>query len=174
MAYRKLERPETPGKRYVSNASPEAKVFVSNGTAVNYAFPCWYVEVPNAIVAYHRVDCHDHYGWPDPMRVDRSCQIGPTRMTDESDAYVFPIHLTEEGYDSISVLFDQKPAGVSATGSVDEDDDWIVRTNFSASCPDAVSEKVEAKFSVIASNSETNAKDLVVRGRLIILPGPYQ
>lgn len=175
MAYRALkpDLKKAPGPRYVNNGATPAKIYVANGTAINYAFPVWYVEIPNAIVAYHRIDRHDNWGWPNPMRVDKSCQIGPVSYTDpDGFANIFPVHLTEEGYTSVDVFFADKANGVTATAAIDETDDWVIRVNFTASVPDVTYDQIDFPFSIVVNNPETGAKDMAMRGVLVVLPAP--
>lgn len=174
MGYRGLKLPPKRPKRFVNNGSNKTQIFVANGTLVSYAFPCWYCEKPQLIRAWHHMDAHDHYGWPDPRRPDKSCQIYKHPYDDACDDKIFPIHLTEEGYDSVSVMFLNAPEGLTGEATIDEHDDWVIRVSFNADVDEATEEPVFVPFSIIANNSSTGAKDMALRGEVVILPAPNQ
>lgn len=76
MGYRLKEpRPPKPRRNLVDLSTP-MKFFVHNGTIGHFAIPCWYQEVfrPRPTEIHDRM-LHDHFGWPAPDHVDRSCQV---------------------------------------------------------------------------------------------------
>lgn len=85
-----------------------------------------------------------------------------------------PIHLLKEGYTSVEIAFDGKPAGVSAVGTIDADRDWIVRVTVDANTSDAIKERIDVPYSVFVSGNIAGhvRRDAVGRGVMSILPGP--
>lgn len=97
-----------------------------------------------------------------------------------------PIHLLAEGYKNINVAFKNPPEGLTATANIDDSKDivdskryirdWIVRIKLEAKCKDAIDESIDTKFAVFATGTLKGGKevsDVVARGILEILPGPY-
>lgn len=207
MAYRKMPPPPKPARRTMQKVSTPHRVYMHNGQIANLAIPCWYQEIhrPERVHIHDR-KFHDHVGWPEPRRVDRSCQsthhMDIHRMggqmwwpgdpvdslyTDEpggwhwphillDPACCFPIHLTEEGYDHVKVLLGAE--GATASGWIDDDDDWIVRVMFTADAEDSqepFTEPTVIPFSVFAHAQEIDRlrrerNDLLANGELVILP----
>lgn len=170
MGYRTEDRPHHPPRRTMHDTATPGKVYAHNGTTAHLAIPCWYQEVHKPIrMKYHDRDMHDHVGWPDPARKDRSCQLyepfedgyppepphtvmgghPPVRKLLDMTR-VFPIHLTSdyEGYSSARVAFVGDHEGIIATASIDPVQDWVVRVVFNIKDPNALEEPQSYKFTV--------------------------
>lgn len=88
---------------------------------------------------------------------------------------LIPIHLIKEGYKTITIAFDDAPEGVTATGYIDTDKDWIVRVLFHVKTNKAIKEHIVVPFTVFAEGimeGGREATDIVMTGKLDILPGP--
>ena len=190
MGYRSFNAEPPHPRRTMVDAATPLTVYAYNGTTARLAIPCFYQEA-HAPIRMHRHDrpFHDHIGWPDPRREDDSCQLyhpyeagwhepphtimgghpPVRRLLDGSE--LVPIHLSSEyeGYTGISVSWAGKaPEGVEATGSIDPDQDWVVRVQFDVSSPEAVDTDVSRRFSVFATAE--GRRDLVAVGELSIIP----
>lgn len=190
--------------RTVQKTTSPATFYVTNGQETRLAFPCWYKEIfPPVLAEHHCRDLHDHFGWPGPRHVDRSCQeweyahheqhcgcldsshrhdiaakqdhrYGENYHFDFCGPYLdlgklWPIHLTEEGYDKIIVQAGDAKSGISAKGWIDKDKDWVVRVWFKAAIPD-LEKPFITSLAVRANNDVLNKIDTVFLGRLIVLP----
>lgn len=193
MGYRIHEKPKPKPLRNVEGTTTASTIFVQNGTIFNYAIPCLYVVADRPERAHcHNKTHHDHIGWPSPNHPDHICQSWDfahsccSRHTDRHRCghckdfldmgLLRPIHLTKEGYDEISVSLDEAPEGVTAVGHIDDKRDWIVRIKVSSATKEALKEKVRIPYTVFASGivSNTETKDVVARGAIVVLPGPYE
>lgn len=200
MAYRQLKPPKREHRVLKDTATPNVTL-VQNGATAHLAVPCWYVEVREPFHPdLHDRNLHDHLGWPDPMRVDRSCQnayhVTP-HLYDHAlhgwhhigwyldQANVSPIHLRQEGYEKVEVVFSEKIAGLEASGFIsghapedpkDQDwgDDWVIRYSICPNCQSAVKEDKETDYVVFVSGTVDGKKrrDVVAKGRLRIVAGP--
>lgn len=183
-------------QRNVIDASTSMKVYAQNGVKTRIAIPCWYVEVlPPKRAHFHDRCHHDHIGWPSPSHPDHICQHSDFAHAHSHhhcgyEAYdehhrgrhqkfldpdlLVPIHFLSEseGYSKTPKVYfgDNKPAGISATATIDENEDWIIRVTFDIKTPAAATEEIEVPFSVFAENAEK--RDIVTIGTLVVLPGP--
>lgn len=202
MSYRIKERPKHEPRRTFENVSTLSTIFIENGTIEHIAIPCWYVEVrPPRKAHCHSRQHHDHVGWPSPRHPDHICQAWDLAHSccsfdrhkhhcDHCRHYLdmdsmIPIHLLKEGYKKIDVSLKDQISGLSASGVIDDSrdilgkdykNDWIVRLTFEAKCKDAISEPKETVFAVFASGTlkgGRNVKDMVAKGKIRIMPGPY-
>lgn len=193
MAYRKIER-ERPIRRVLQDMTTRNRTMVQNGATAYLAVPCWYHEVRRPQHTHlHDREWHDHIGWPDPRNPDRSCQgayllnkgMVPYRYLDDREGWVHPgrylnmsdmapIHLLAEGYDEVEVAFDDPPAGLSGSGRLDPESDWVVRFLIHPMCEAAVKEDVEVPYAVFVKGNVDGRprRDVVARGTLRILAGP--
>lgn len=179
-------------------ATPGA-IYVHNGCTANLAIPCWYMEVHPPVPAkpHDRVR-HDMLGWPWPDKPDGSCQEwdfdrGCCRRTPhmkrcppECEHFIdlrrmFPIHLSEEGYGDVSVnVVDSEGSalieGITATASIDDVDDWIVRVLFDVRVPGLMTPEdgTATYYYSIYLSADGGARDLVAMGKLIVLPAPLE
>lgn len=138
-----------PPERSVNNETTLSKIVLSNGTIANYAFPCFYVEIPEG------ADLRCSGTWDEDSEVD-----------------LIPINLSEEGYTDVDVVFSGSPSGITASGSIDAINDNIIRVKFSASCPDAERKPLEIQFSIFVTDG-SDVRDIACRGIIVVLPGPY-
>lgn len=191
MGYRiKEKQPHKPNRSMQDTATP-SKIYMQNGTTAYLAIPCWYQEVKKPIPAHHHDRMHhDHVGWPSPNHPDHICQNWDfahsccsfnenKKHCDRCHRYIdmsklIPIHLTKEGYKSIVVAFDGAPNGLKATGHIDKKD-WIVRIVFIAKCDKAIKDRIKVPYTVFAQGNidGRDVSDVVSKGMLEILPGPY-
>ena len=83
---------------------------------------------------------------------------------------LIPIHLREEGYTKASISFIDKPEGLTATASIDDTYDHIIRISLNAQVPTATTEAVNCTF--VVHVVRPNTIDIVYHGVLVILPTP--
>lgn len=189
-------RPRPP-RRDMQDTTTPGRTFVHNGSTARLAIPCWYIEARKPIPAHpHDRMRHDMLGWPTPDHPDHVCQewdfdrhacrrtphmkCDPPRCEHFVDmGRVIPIHFKEEGYSSVkvSVLDDERNSvdGVKATGSIDADDDWIIRVTFDVMVPSLLIPSdgpVTYHYSVVVEDTDAGIRDLVTIGDLIVLPAP--
>lgn len=191
MGYRIKEHKPKPPRRDVQGTTSPSTVFVQNGTTFEYAIPCWYLIAEEPVRAHcHSRQHHDHVGWPSPTKPDHICQDWELAHSchahdsghhhhDHCHRYLDmeklkPIHLSDEGYESVDVAFDDAPDGLTATGYIDEDRDWVVRVTIDAMVADAIDKRIEIPYTVFVSGKvmEHYRRDAVSRGTMVILPGP--
>lgn len=188
-----------PKRRTMQMTTTPGTMYMHNGCSADMAIPCWYMEVRKPIpAAPHDRMRHDMIGWPTPDHPDHCCQewdfdrhhcrrtphlkCCPPKCEHFIDMRrLIPIHLSEEGYDGVSVtVLDSsgKPAaGITAEGSIDETDDWIVRIRFKVSVEDAMipsDDPVSYYYSVRVDMRDASSSDLVTIGRLVVLPAPWE
>lgn len=89
---------------------------------------------------------------------------------------MIPIHMLDEGYKTIKPVFLDAPDGLAAEGYIDKKYDWIARVKITSRCEEALEKRVDVQFAVFAEgildgNRETS--DIIARGVLEIIPGPY-
>lgn len=192
MGYRIEDKKPPKPRRDVQGTTSPSKVFVQNGSTLEYAIPCWYLIVDAPVRSHcHSRDHHDHIGWPSPTHPDHICQDWEFAHChhrhenirgyhhDHCDHYIdmrrlHPIHLIKEGYEDIDVVFHDKPDGLEAYGEIDKKRDWIIRITVESLVEDAITDKVEVPYSIFASCEidEHVHRDVVSRGVIVILPGP--
>lgn len=146
---------------------------VRNGASIKIAFACYYLHG-------HNPKMHDHIGWPRPDMPDHICQIVSNfklyGMKDKTIDFQ-DIHLLDEGYTDVSIVFDDsdKAQYIDATVAIDEDDDNIVRVKIDTFFPTFEDKPVDMRFTVFVRNNATDMTDAVCHGMLTVLPGsPYQ
>lgn len=165
MGYRKLEpKPKKPRRTMEKLASP-SDFYMALDTTANFAIPCWYIEVRKPRPAHlHNRPHHDYCGWPDPKRVDHSCQAwdfahdccSHDHSVHHCDSHcknfidprkLIPIHLTEEGYTDIHIVCEfmegDNRVSLDGVGVIDPKDDWIVRLFMRATSNDRESNDVK-------------------------------
>lgn len=184
-----------PKRRDMQDTSTRSKIFIDNGCTAHLAIPCWYVEAHRPLPAEpHDRMRHDTLGWPTPDKPDSCCQewdfdrwhgrrtphmrCCPPEVKHLFDlGAAFPIHLKDEGYDEIQVtVIDSErsaPDGITATGKIDDQDDWIVRVSFDVLIPELVipSEEPETYWYSVFASAE-DRRDLVATGSLVVIPSP--
>lgn len=192
MAYRNLDK-KKPVRRVLQDTTTPNRTYVQNGATAYLAVPCWYMEArpPRKVGPHHR-DHHDHWGWPDPVHPDESCQ--DTSHLDEVYRYheseqgwhrvyrlldmsrLIPIHLEREGYKTVEVAMERPPEGLTAGGRID---DFTVRFWFAPMCPAAVGTDVDVPYTVFAIGDidegrgrTRHVRDVVTKGTLRIVAGP--
>lgn len=193
MAYRRIEK-KKPIKRVLQDMTTKNLTYVQNGATAHLAIPCWYQEIRHPQHTHvHDREWHDHIGWPNPTRPDESSQDAyllrdgalPYRYDyaeegwDHAGRYLdmsemHPIHLLKEGYTTVEVAFVDPPQGLSATGSIRQEDDWVVRFSVNPNCPSALTEDVDVQYAVFVKGTvgSVQRRDVVARGTLRILAGP--
>lgn len=143
---------------------------VRNGAILRMSFACYYLNA-------HDSKRHDHEGWPNPDNPDHICQI-----TSNMKFFAYPdrtanldeINLTEEGYNVVSVVFDDGTAyDADTTATIDSVDPNIIHVTHATNVPlsSFVNNKpIDRKFTLFVRN-QTNT-DAVCRGIIRVLPGP--
>ena len=215
MGYRQPPPHRPKGRRTMHDIATPMIVSVHNGTTADLAIPVWYQEIQKPVRArHHNMQWHHHVGWPSPDHPDHICQlayegrhyghkcpVGHDHCHRTCSHYidmtqVIPIHLLSEyeNYDgnSATVVFDEKPDGLTATAEIDPVEDWVVRVRFNSKVPDAIKEVVWCHFSVFISSKATTSgrydhktgqaktrtvpprTDVIAHGLLQILPSAYQ
>lgn len=191
MGYRIEDKKPREPRRDVQGAASPSTVFIQNGSTLEYAIPCWYLIAEEPLRSHcHSRQLHDHIGWPSPTKPDHICQDWEFAHScrahkvkghhhDHCKRYLdmeklHPIHLTEEGYSNIEIVFNNKPEGFNATGYIDEKRDWIVRITIDSKVAEATNVRVEVPYAVFASGNVMgqNRRDAISRGVMVILPGP--
>lgn len=198
MGYRKPDPKPKPIRRVLQDTTTRNKTFIQNGAHAHLAIPCWYLEVkPPKHLHLHDRDFHDHIGWPDPRHHDHSCQDAyhvrhahwqyhdphdfnphhrgwhhPHRYLDLSKCH--PIHLLKEGYENVTIAFDDPPEGLTASGYIDEKQDWVVRFDLYPMCDDAIKKDIDVPYTVFVDGSfgTRQVRDVVAKGILRIIHGP--
>lgn len=194
MGYRIKAHPKPRPNRAAADVATPTRLFVTNGATTDFAFPCYYQEVRMPIPAHcHDSHWHDHIGWPGPDHPDHCCQLwSPDRhccsigmrgeCSPHCERYVdlsklIPIHLSSEyeGYERIEVAWAteglQAPDGVTVTGSIDDQDDWVIRLHVDCMDPTAIEKPAKYKLSVFACNDAK--RDIVMPAELVIMPSGY-
>lgn len=168
----RTEPPEKPKRTsHIDDRSTETVITVMNGTISRLAFPCYYAYREDGMpFPYHKIPpiWKDHLGWPTPDRRDHSFQ---PRIVE--GMVVDPIHLTDEGYTTAMMTFDNPPDGLSWSLDID---DYIIRVNLDVSCNSANSEELDIPFAMyvigtlVVDDVSHEARDLVTKGTIRILP----
>ena len=211
MSYRIKEHHHHHGHRTMTDIATPMIVSVQNGSYSHLAIPCWYQEVKKPVRAkHHNRYWHHHVGWPSPNHPDHICQIsyegncfghkcprGHDHCHKTCAHYIdmtniIPIRLRNkerENYTAARVVFDEKPAGLTASAEIDQVDDWVT---FNARCQKAIKEIVRCHFTVFidspgVESSRIDPKtgrtitknlpartDVVAHGILQILPSAYE
>lgn len=194
MGYRTIEK-EKPIRRVLQDTTTRNRTFIQNGAIANLAIPCWYhlVRHPQHTHVHDR-EWHDHIGWPNPGSTDKSSQDAyllkdaPYHYDEDKEGWnhagryldlsqFYPIHLEEEGYTDVEIAFANPPEGLSAYGLID---DYIVRFVISTRCNAAITEDIDVPYTVFikgevkTKNEPRSTRDIVAKGILHILAGPYE
>ena len=174
-----------PKQRSMQDTATPGTVFVHQGTTAHLAIPCFYQEAhaPVHAVPHDRM-LHDTLGWPTPERPDHSCQewdfdrhccrrtphlkfCPPSCERFVDLGRLFPIHLTEEGYDGVEV--EQQTGLVTVTGRIDPDQDWVVRLDVESDVDMSVTKPQRTSVAVYVTRGD-DARDLVSLVKVIVLP----
>lgn len=156
MGYRLPPHPDD--RVHYDAMATESTISVDNGTITRVAIPCFYSH--GHIIARHYMMCVDHAGWPSPDHPDTSWQT--YGIPDDS------IHLEDEGYTDVEMIFaSDVPDGIVVTGSLDDN---IIRLVIEVECQDALTEDVDASFSLHIVGEQLN--NTVTKGILHIAAGP--
>lgn len=198
MGYRTFESKPKPPRRTMQKTATPYRVYAHNGSEMTLAIPCFYQVAHEPIrMKPHDRPMHDHMGWPDPRRRDRSCQLyepyeagfppepthtglgghPPVRKLLDATRLV-PIHLNSE-YESgegsgIATYIDRgdllDTETVNLTGQVRADKDWIVELLFTIGLNFDRFENGPVKFKFSAYLRNRRRQDLLCLGELIVLP----
>lgn len=201
MSYRIHEHHLHKAHRTVENITTPMRVYTTNGTRADIAFPCFYQEIRKPIPAkHHDIHWHHHIGWPVYNHPDHICQMmytpnmcgfkgGCKACRHYLDARtIFPIHLiNDEHYNEYEVVFwtaSGKVDGITATARVDAWEDWVVRVNFQTAIMNAIEHPMHYRFTVFAhapaqpsadgKRTWPERRDVVGLGELVVLPSGYQ
>ena len=190
MAYRNEPKPKQE-RRVIADTTTRSFIYVDNGCTASIAIPCWYENIsrPKRAISHNRAQ-HDFEGQPTPESPDEICQAKtywgeadsvfgdidaprtPVRRMIDMNQMV-PIHLLDEGYTTVQIAFDNAPIGLSATGSIDKNEDWVVRVDIDAQCQQAIKNNLSVPFTVFVETSIGKPmREVVAKGTLVILAGP--
>lgn len=166
MAYRVIDNLPKP-----ENMLPTFSV--RNGAIARIAFGCYYLG------AGHDPHYHDYLHWPSPdYHPGAICQMMPPRdhvpWTEPGlPVHMEPIHLIEEGYDQVTVSYEDSDnaAHLATEAWIDEDDDYIVRMKVGANFDTFSDKPVDIRFTIFAGKSDGSVRDAVCHGILTVLPG---
>lgn len=195
MGYRIHEHKYHEPHRSTVDVATPIKIYIHNGTASTFAFPCWYQEVEPPVPALvHDRHWHDHIGWPSPTHPGHSCQLWiPEKhhcLYDHRECHlhcehfidyrrVIPIHLLSdyEDYSGADVAWVDEPEGISINAWIDTVSDWVVRVGVDCRDPNAVREPQHYKFTVFVNNEDAEdqqfRRDIVALAELVVLPSAY-
>lgn len=171
--YRTEEKPRHEHRGRAIDHSTSTDIILDNGVVSRIAFPCYYAYYKGGIPIHEvpRVgNIVDHFGWPEPKRIDRSCQpIG---------LQVEPIHLRNEGYTSVKMVMPDEASDCVHVSSIIDDN--VIRLTIRVECEDAIEDKVEFPYSLYITGTYSYttdyaavpiaASDLVTKGVIRILP----
>lgn len=151
---------------------PQRVFDVRNGATLKVAFACYYY-------IDHDTKLHDHLGWPNPDSPDNICQqvIEPApwipKHIQVEPRSLEPIHLVEEGYDSIVVeIEDEEIAEVSTiNASIDTEEDHVIRINITVNLPTFSDKPKTTGITVFAVKGSSGIRDAVCHGLMKVLPG---
>lgn len=189
MGYRTLDIPPAKPEDFL----PVFDMY--NNEVRTWTIPCFYFDQEKPI-DWHDYRMHDYLGWPDPHKPGHACQAlpdyGPYSFSPGSIwTYIdmnkaIPIHLLSdyENYEEQGViafdLYDEKgneidTSDITASVSIRESEDWLVDIMINPQIDHFAGKPKEYLFNVYLNEdpeaSEHPRKDLLVRGKLVVLPG---
>ena len=157
-----------------------------------WSIPCFYLDVERPI-DWHDYKMHDFLGWPNPRKPGHICQALPDYNKSFSPASIWkyvdmnkavPIHFLSdyEGYEpnAVSIVLDTKDedgndidvSNIETSAYIRTDEDWIVDLRFNPTLPQFAGEPKEYLFNAyVNKNSLPLRNDLLIRGKLVVLPG---
>lgn len=172
-------------QRSMQDTATPGTVFVHQGATAHLAIPCFYQEAHFPVHAHpHDRMLHDTLGWPTPYHPDHSCQewdfdrhccrrtphlkfCPPSCERFVDLGRLYPIHLREEGYEEVRV--EQQTGLVTVTGSIDADQDWVVRLVISSEVDMEVTKPQRTSAAVYVTRGD-DVMDLVSLVKIIVLP----
>lgn len=182
----RIDEPRPPRRqRSMQDTATPGTVFVHQGATAHLAIPCFYQEAHFPVHAHpHDRMRHDMLGWPTPEHPDHVCQewdfdrhccrrtphmkfCPPSCERFVDLGRLYPIHLTEEGYESVVV--EQQTGLVTVTGGIDEEQDWVVRLVISSEVDMEVTKPQRTSAAVYVTRGD-DVKDLVSLVKIIVLP----
>lgn len=184
-SYRIDEPRPRPKQRSMQDTATPGTVFVHQGATAHLAIPCFYQEAHFPVHAHpHDRMRHDMLGWPTPEHPDHVCQewdfdrhccrrtphmkfCPPSCERFVDLGRLYPIHLTEEGYDGVEV--EQQTGLVTVTGRIDPDQDWVVRLDVESDVDMSVTKPQRTSVAVYVTRGD-DARDLVSLVKVIVLP----
>ena len=154
-----------------------------------WSIPCFYLDVEKPI-DWHDYHMHDHIGWPDPHYPGHACQALPDygsytfspgsvwQYVDMSKAIKIDLTSEYEGYLGASIVFDTvdeqgntvNTSNIVTSATIRDDEPWIVDLSFAPSIQHFAGKPKEFLFNSYLDGG-LNRKDLLLRGKLIVLPG---
>lgn len=152
------------------------KFDVRNGAAMRLTFACFYLHG-------HDQHYHDHIGWPRPSRPDEICQMDPFEKAapwlpkqkryrlEELD----PIHLDDEGYDILTLVFDdEEEIGeyIDSYLSYDAETDNQIKCTIHVNLPAFKGVPKDYGFTLFAMKTDdATVCDAVCHAMIRVLPG---
>lgn len=174
MSYRiDYRHPKYEPHRNVQTATTPGEIIVTNGGISHTAIYCTYLIVDDSMRIENKEILeefkHDKYA--------------PSLRAELDSRQERPIHLRQE-YPNVEVETNlernedgtQKIEGLSISGYVDEQQDWVIRLTVVANCPEAQSLDGEGKpqhchFTIIVKDDTMGIRQVAWTGTLIVLPG---
>ena len=159
-------------QRSMQDVATPGTVFVHQGATAHLAIPCFYQEAHPPVHAhppYH--PDHSCQEWDFDRHCCRRtphlkfCPPSCERFVDLGRLY--PIHLREEGYEEVRV--EQQTGLVTVTGSIDADQDWVVRLVISSEVDMEVTKPQRTSAAVYVTRGD-DVMDLVSLVKIIVLP----
>ena len=152
---------------HLDNTASHTIITVDNGTISHILIPCFYGE-------HHNKMLHDHFGWPSPSHVDRSCQLPPG-----CEHVSVPIDMKDEGYHTIKISMINPPSGLVVSGSMEY---GAINLRIEAMCDSAITSDLDVVICIYAIGDfgsylygETTAiRNVVLKGKIHIVAGPIR
>jgi hypothetical protein len=143
------------------------RFFVRNGTIVDIAFPCLYLDI---IDRCEDANYHQHVLWPIPYAFIDAAHPHPINLTSEY-----------EGYDEAIVVLDKNVPELELTARIDEDETNVIYLRAKASFDMFEDKPKEYRFTlfihapkrIYQGKQEYERLDQVVRGIIVVLPGNF-
>lgn len=189
MGYRTCDRPPAKPEDFLP-------VFdMHNNEVRTWTIPCFYFDQEKPI-DWHDYKMHDYLGWPNPNKPGHICQELPDYGSNTFSPWsvwtyidmnkAIPIHLLSDYENYVrgcTIAFDPydengdevDTSDITAAAAVRSAQDWLVDIRIEPQIDHFAGKPKEYLFNVyLNENPETSEhprKDLLVRGKLVVLPG---
>lgn len=169
MSYRILEKPPRPKPhRNVQTATTPGEIVVTNGGISKPAIYCTYVIVNDAKQIENK----------EVLKAFKRDKYAPSLRAEIDQTQERPIHLRQE-YPNVEVETNlernddgsPKIEGLSISGYIDEQQDWVIRLVVTANCPEAETKPQHCLFTIIVKDDKLGIRQVAWTGTLIVLPG---
>lgn len=168
MSYRIDHHPIPEPHRNVQTATTPGEIVVTNSGISKPAIYCTYLIVDDAKQIQNK----------EMLREYRKDQYANSLRAIIDSTQERPIHLRQE-YPNVEVETNlernedgsSKIEGLSISGYVDEQQDWVIRLIVTANCPEAETEPQHCRFTIIVKDDTMHVRQVAWTGTLIVLPG---